>query len=272
MFSYDKYKGTVDFLKERISDFKPEMLIVLGSGLGFLSEKCQEAVSINFSDIPNFKQSTVVGHSGKLTFGIFEGKKVIMMQGRMHMYEGNSPEQSAFAIGISHLLGVKTVILTNAAGGVNTAFNAGDIMLITDQINFFDTTPLYGMNCDELGDRFPDMSQAYNKELAQIAINVAEQEQIDLKQGVYFYMHGPQYETPAEIRAIRMLGGDAVGMSTVNEVIAANHCKMKVLGLSFITNMASGVTECPLSHEEVTTNAKLGSEKFSRLVSKIVAQ
>lgn len=272
MFAINTYRESADFLKTRLGGFVPEVLLVLGSGLGYIAEQCADAVTLSFGEIPHFKKATVVGHSGTLTFGTLAGRRVMLMNGRMHMYEGNSPEQSAFAVGVAHLLGVKAMILTNASGGVSLSFSAGDIMLIQDQICFADITPLWGENCEGLGTRFPDMSAAYCERLQETARQAAQAEGISLREGVYFYMRGPQYETPAEIRAIRVLGGDAVGMSSVNETIAAAHCGMEVLGLSIITNLAAGRGNKSLSHEEVTANAKKAHERFERLLLRVIPQ
>ncbi|MGE4549532.1 MAG: purine-nucleoside phosphorylase [Intestinibacillus sp.] len=265
MFQIETYRETADFLREKTGGFAPEVLVVLGSGLGYLIEQCEQAVTVPYAEIPHFKASTVVGHAGALTFGMLAGRRVMLMQGRMHMYEGNSPEQSAFAVAVSKLLGARAVLLTNAAGGICLGFHEGDIMLIRDHINLFTATPLWGTNCEELGTRFPDMSRAYTLRLQQAARDAAAEEEIDLREGVYMYAPGPQYETPAEIRAMRVLGGDAVGMSTVNETIAAVHCGMEVLGLSLITDMAAGVKDVPITHEDVMGIAARAQERFTRL-------
>lgn len=265
MFAIETYREAAQWLREKIGAFEPEMLVVLGSGLGYLAESCEDAVTISFAEIPHFSVATVAGHTGALTFGTLAGRRVMLMQGRMHMYEGNTAEVSAFAVGVAKLLGAKTLVLTNATGGINEAFCQGDIMLITDQINLSAATPLWGKNCEELGTRFPDMSRAYSAKLQQTARDAAAAEQIALREGVYFYAPGPQYETPAEIRAMRILGGDAVGMSTVNETIAAVHCGMEVLGLSLITDMAAGMSDVTITHEDVMRAAQAAQERFTRL-------
>lgn len=270
MLPIEIYQESAEYLQKKTDGFQPEILLVLGSGLGYLAEQCHKIATIPFQEIPHFTTSTVAGHAGALTFGMLCGRRVLMMQGRMHMYEGNSPEQSAIAIGVSRLLGVKTVILTNASGGVNLDFSEGDIMLICDHINLFTATPLWGQNCQPLGDRFPDVSQVYSKRLQQATRDAANAEKILLREGVYFYMPGPQYETPAEIRAIRVLGGDAVGMSTVNETIAAAHCGMEVLGLSLITDMAAGIHNQVITHEEVMQIASKAEERFTRLILRTI--
>lgn len=271
MFPITTYQEAADFLRQKTGDFAPEMLVVLGSGLGYLAEQCAQAVTVPYADIPHFTASTVAGHAGALTFGVLAGRRVMLMQGRMHMYEGNSPEQSALAVGVARLLGARVLLLTNAAGGICLGFHEGDIMLIRDHINMFAATPLWGQNCDALGVRFPDMSRAYTPRLQQVARDAAAQEEIDLREGVYLYAPGPQYETPAEIRAMRVLGGDAVGMSTVNETIAAVHCGMEVLGLSLITDMAAGVKDAPITHEDVMAIAARAQTRFTRLALRCVA-
>lgn len=265
MFSIETYRESADFLRGKTGGFAPEALVVLGSGLGDLAQQCRQAVTVPYPEIPHFTASTVAGHTGALTFGKLAGRRVMLMQGRMHMYEGNSPEQSAFAVGVAKLLGARAMLLTNASGGINLGFHEGDIMLIRDHINLFSATPLWGKNCEELGTRFPDMSHAYTPRLQQVAREAAAREQVDLREGVYMYAPGPQYETPAEIRAMRVLGGDAVGMSTVNETIAAAHCGLEVLGLSLITDMAAGVKDVPIKHEDVMEIAARAEERFTRL-------
>ncbi|NCB29074.1 MAG: purine-nucleoside phosphorylase [Clostridia bacterium] len=271
MFPIETYRETADFLRARTHDFDPEVLLVLGSGLGYLAQQCADAVTVPYEEIPHFTRSTVAGHAGALTFGTLAGRRVLLMQGRMHMYEGNSPEQSAFAIGVAKLLGARTVLLTNASGGINLDFHEGDIMLVRDHINLFSATPLWGANCEELGTRFPDMTRAYTPRLQDIARAAAHDEGVILREGVYFYAPGPQYETPAEIRAMRVLGGDAVGMSTVNETIAAAHCGMELLCLSLITDMAAGIKQCVITHDEVMDIAARAQDIMTRLVVRVVA-
>ena len=220
--------------------------------------------------MPNFPISTVEGHEGRLVIGTLQGKTVVAMQGRFHYYEGYKMEEVTFPIRVMKLLGVKTLIVTNAAGAVNTSFKPGDLMIITDHINLSGNNPLIGKNLDLFGPRFPDMSNAYNKELRKIAKNVANSINIDIKEGVYAMMSGPTYETPAEIKMIRTLGGDAVGMSTVPEVIVANHCGMKVVGISCITNMAAGILEQPLNHEEVIETSNQVKNNFIKLMETLV--
>lgn len=260
---------SVEFIKSKLS-FEPEIGIILGSGLGDMADKVEDRVVIKYSDVPNLPLSTVHGHAGQFVYGTLEGKKVIMMQGRFHYYEGHPMSVLALPIHIMKYIGVKSLIVTNACGGVNTNFVPGDLMMITDHINFAGTNPLIGKNEEEIGPRFPDMSTAYDREYLKLAKEVGASLDIELKEGVYMMFTGPTYETPAEVRMARILGADAVGMSTVPEVIAANHCGLRILGISCITNMAAGILDQPLNHEEVIeTSAKVKS-KFASLVRGIV--
>lgn len=262
-------KESCDYLKNCI-DYIPDVAVILGSGLGSLSEEVTNKNIIKYENIPHFPKSTVVGHAGQFVCGNLCGKKVIMMQGRFHYYEGYDMKRVTFPVRVLKYLGVNTIIVTNAAGGVNTNFKPGDLMIIEDHINLSGNNPLIGENIDEMGPRFPDMSCAYNKELVKIAKGVAKEEKINVVSGVYCMMSGPTYETPAEVKMVRTLGGDAVGMSTVPEVIVANHQGMKVLGISCITNMASGILDQPLNHEEVIETSNKVKDKFIRLVKGII--
>lgn len=264
-----KVKESVDYIKDKIK-YDPEIAIILGSGLGELADEIKNKVIIKYSDIPNMPKSTVKGHKGQFVFGELFNKKVVAMQGRFHYYEGNKMEVLALPIYILKYIGVKNIIVTNAAGGVNTKLTPGDFMIINDHINFAFDNPLIGKNDEKLGTRFPDMSQPYNRELINICKNTAKKIGLKVKEGTYFMMSGPSYETPAEVRMIRELGGDAVGMSTVPEVIAANHCGLKVLGISCITNMASGVLDKPLTHSEVIETSERVKSNFSKLIKEIV--
>lgn len=262
---------TVNFIKEKTNNFIPEIGIILGSGLGELADEyCDYAIS--YTDIPHFVKSTVEGHKGRLVFADICGKKVVMMQGRNHFYEGHSMEEITFPIKVMKLLGVKTLILTNAAGAVNESFRPSDLMIITDHINFMGSNPLIGKNDNSMGERFPDMSEVYKKDLIEIAEKCAKDIGIDVKKGVYWANSGPSYETPAEINMIRMLGGDAVGMSTVPEAIVANYCGLNVLGISCITNTASSTNGSKLSHEEVIESASNAKIKFKSLILKILKE
>lgn len=253
-----------------ITDLVPELGIILGSGLGELSEDLEQKIIIKYSDVPNIPKATVKGHAGQFVIGELAGKKVVMMQGRFHYYEGNSMEALSLPVYIMKYLGVKNLIVTNAAGGVNTEFIPGDLMLIKDHINFAFNNPLIGKNEEEIGTRFPDMSCAYDKTLINIAREVSHNLSLEVKEGVYLMMTGPSYETPAEIKMIRILGGDAVGMSTVPEVIAASHCNLRVLGISCITNMAAGILSKPLNHEEVVETSSKVKDKFKNFIVNIV--
>ncbi len=268
---FDDYKKSADYVLEKI-DFKPEIAIILGSCLGNLADEIENPIVIDYKEIPNFLETTVSSHAGKLIIGQLSGKNVVCMSGRFHYYEGYDFEQLTIPIRVMHLMGVKTVILTNAAGAVNKDFVAGDIMIINDHIKLNGASPVRGKNIEEFGPRFFDMSYTYNREYIELAKKVSKESNIELKEGVYFYMPGPQFETPAEIRAIRILGGDAVGMSTVTEVIVAAHCGMKVLGLSLMSNMAAGVLDQPLTTEEVDETAENSAEKFKVLLKNILKQ
>lgn len=260
---------TSEYIKSKIGTV-PTLGLMLGSGLGDIAEEIENPVNLSYKDIPNFPISTVKGHKGIMVIGTLCGKKVLCMQGRFHFYEGNSMQKIAYPIRVMKKLGIEKLILTNAAGGVNENFKPADLMLITDHINFMGNNPLIGENIDEIGPRFPDMSECYDKKLRDIALKSAEDKKIDLKQGVYMALTGPSYETPAEIRMARVMGADAVGMSTVPEAIAANHCGIKVLGLSCITNMAAGINKTPLSHIEVIETTKKAKTNFETLVKDII--
>jgi purine-nucleoside phosphorylase len=266
----DKYRIAADYISGRI-DGIPQTAIILGSGLGPLADSLEQPIEIDYSDIPGFPETTVTGHAGKLICGILGGKRILAMKGRFHYYEGYDISQVVFHIRVFRLLGISSLIVTNAAGGVNTSFRPGDLMLITDHISFFAPSPLRGRNLDEFGTRFPDMCDVYDKGLIENAEKIGNSIGIDLKKGVYAFAQGPMFETPAEIRALRMFGADAVGMSTVPEVITARHCGMKVLGISCITNMAAGILDQRLDHMEVVETAKKVEKTFIRLITDIIA-
>lgn len=267
----EKIGQAVRMIQDR-SPVRPRIGLILGSGLGILAEEIEEAVTLPYEEIPHFPVSTVEGHAGRLALGRLEGKAVVAMQGRFHLYEGYPLEAVTFPIRVMKQLGVEIAVITNAAGGINESFRPGDLMLIRDHINFMFRNPLVGPNDPELGDRFPDMSEAYDADLRRMTRRVAEELGIDLKEGVYVAMLGPSYETPAEIRMLRTVGGDAVGMSTVPEVIVARHAGIRVLGLSCISNMAAGILPQPLSHEEVMETAERVKETFLRLVKGILRE
>jgi len=263
-------QNAAEYIKSKISEQNlPEIGIILGSGLGELGEEIN-GIKIPYAEIPGFKSSGVQGHAGQLVIGKLGSKSVVAMQGRLHYYEGNSLQDVVFPVRVMKLLGIKTLIVTNAAGGVNTAFSAGDLMIISDHINFMGNSPLIGKNFEELGARFVDMSYAYDKNMISIAENTAKELGIKTQKGVYTAVSGPAYETPAEVRMLRTLGTDAVGMSTVPEVIAANHAGLRVLGISCITNMASGVLDKPLNHNEVIETAEKVKKDFKNLIKTII--
>ena len=256
------------YIKEALG--QADIAVVLGSGLGDYVEALTDARMIPYSEIPGFPMSTVAGHAGELWAGMLHGKRVLMMRGRFHSYEGHPLNDVVLPIRAMARMGVQDVILTNAAGAVNVGFAPGDLMLITDFINFSGKNPLTGPNVDELGPRFPDMSRAYDKRLRAIAAEAALERGITLREGVYAWFNGPTYETPAEIRMARVLGADAVGMSTVPETIAAVHAGMRVLGVSCLTNMAAGILDAPLSHQEVMETGERVRGTFRELLDGVI--
>ena len=249
-----------------VTDFTPEIGIVLGSGLGDFARLVDRKAEVSYASLPGFPVSTVAGHAGKLIFGYVRSVPVVVMQGRVHYYEGYSMNEVVAPIRLMGLLGARKLLLTNAAGGVNTSFTPGDLMLITDHISAFVPSPLRGENPQELGPRFPDMSRVYDEEMGRAVLEAGEKLGESLQQGVYLQWQGPNYETPAEIRMFRTLGADAVGMSTVCEAIAARHMGLRVCAVSCITNMACGILPQPLSHEEVQQTADRVKDKFQALV------
>ncbi|MCL2677475.1 MAG: purine-nucleoside phosphorylase [Clostridiales bacterium] len=250
----------------------PQTAVILGSGLGPLAAQLNGPLAVDYREIPGFVASTAAGHSGRLVHGALEGQPVLVMQGRFHCYEGYDVLKTVFPVRVFAALGVKNLLVSNAAGGINPGLGDGALMLITDHIALFADSPLKGANLDELGPRFPDMTRAYDRDFQQIARQAALELEIRLFEGVYAYAKGPQYETPAEVRALAALGADAVGMSTVAEVTAARHCGMKVIGLSCITNMAAGIIDKTLNHEEVLEVSWRVSSDFCRLVTQIVKE
>lgn len=266
---FEKLKETADYIRQKIHK-TPHIAIVLGSGLGNLANYMSNTVEISYEEIPNFPKTTVIGHDGRLIFGELGGRDIVAMKGRFHYYEGWNMQEVVLPIRIFKLLGIDNLFLTNAAGGINTQFKPGDLMLIKDHIGFFAENPLRGANIDELGPRFPDMSQIYDRELMEMAAECALSLRIDVRRGIYAYTKGPSFETPSEIRALRYFGADAVGMSTVPEAITARHMGMNVLGISCITNMAAGVLDQTLNHEEVLEIGKKAEGKFAALATEIV--
>jgi purine-nucleoside phosphorylase len=250
----------------------PEVAIILGSGLGALAEAVRADAIVPYTEIPHFRRPGVEGHAGRLVIGTLEDRAVAVMQGRTHFYEGHPMADVVFPVRVMHALGASALIVTNAAGGLNRHFAAGDLMLIADHINFMGTNPLIGPNEDELGPRFPDMSAPYDPALIALAETVAVELGIPLRKGVYIGVTGPSYETPAELRMMARWGADAVGMSTVHEVITARHLGMRVLGLSAITDMATGEAQGKVTHEDVIATARRIEPRFVRLVQRIVAR
>lgn len=265
----NQHDEIIAYLESKVN-FKAEIGIILGSGLGILAAELSNPIAIPYKEIPHFPVSTVMGHEGQFVFGYLGGKPVVCMQGRFHFYEGYELKDVTLPVSVMKRLGVSTLLVTNAAGGVNEKFAPGDLMLIEDHINLSGVNPLRGKNDDEAGPRFPDMSEAYNGELREMALSAARELDIDMKKGVYAGLSGPSFETPAEIRYLRIIGADAVGMSTVPEVIVANHAGIRVLGISCITNMAAGILKTKLNHQEVMDTANVVREKFVSLIKGIV--
>ena len=266
---YARAQRAAEFLRGRVND-PPSVAIVLGSGLGDFADSLQDAVTVPYADIPHWPASAVVGHAGKLVVGSVAGKRVAALSGRAHFYEGHSMAVATFATRVMRLIDVRTLVLTNAAGGINLSFKPGTLMVIDDHINLMGTNPLVGGNDDRFGPRFPDMTEAYSKRLRQLADEAARSRHVAVAHGVYVAVHGPSYETPAEIRYLRTIGADAVGMSTVPEAIVANHMGMEVLGISCITNPAAGVLPQPLVHDEVMAVARRVRGEFSALLEAII--
>ncbi len=271
-YTFQQYQESAAALAERLGDFKPEILLILGSGLGDLGDEVERPVIVPYTEVPHMKRSTVPDHRGQLVFGTLAGRRVAVMQGRLHTYEGWSFADVSYPVRVLRLLGAETLLVTNAAGAVNTAFSAGDLMLITDHIKLFGVSPLCGPNLEEFGPRFPDVSHVYTPALQEAARRAARSLDIPLREGVYMYFPGPQFETPAEVRMARILGADAVGMSTVPETIVAAHCGMQVLGFTLCTNMAAGVLDQPLSGEEVLEAAREAKPRFTALVKACLEQ
>ena len=265
-YTFAQYQESADYLRGQIGTFTPKVAMILGSGLGYLGDEVEAPIRVPYGQIPHFKTSTAPGHKGQLVFGRLDGQNVAVMQGRLHPYEGYSLEEVTFAVRVLRLLGADTLIVTNAAGCVNLDWEPGDLMVIDDQIKMAMDSPLRGPNLSQFGPRFPDCSYLYTPALRQIAHEVAEEQDITLRHGVYMFWTGPHYESPAEVRAARILGADAVGMSTAPEVLVAAHCGMQVLGVSLLSNMAAGILDQPLSEEEVLIAAEAGKEKLSALI------
>lgn len=266
-----KIEQAANFIKSK-TNATPTVGVILGSGLGDFVNKIENQIVIPYSEIPNFKKVTVKGHSGNLILGTVKGVNIVALQGRFHFYEGNSLDEVVFPIRVMAKLGINTLLLSNASGGINLNFNAGDLMLINDHINFTGVNPLIGPNDDDIGPRFPDMTFAYCPEVNALFEQSAKELNINLKSGVYIGVSGPTYETPAEIRAFRILGADACGMSTVPETIVANHIGLRVAGVACITNMAAGVKNEKLSHDHIKDEAGKAMENFTNLFEKTISK
>lgn len=267
--NYEKLMKCFQCVQQKIT-FKPEIALILGSGLGDYADTMEVVETLDYHDIEGFPVSTVPGHKGRFVFGYAGGVPIVAMQGRVHFYEGYKPQDVVLPIRLMKLMGAKVLFLTNAAGGINRSFNAGDFMLITDQISMSVPSPLIGENIDELGVRFPDMSEVYSRRLRKIIENSAVTAGVPLRRGVYIQTTGPQYETPAEIRAYERLGADAVGMSTAIEAIAARHAGMEICGISCISNLAAGISVNPLTHAEVQETADRVAPLFKKLVTQAI--
>lgn len=262
----DRIKKATDYIKSK-TDRSPATGAVLGSGLGIYVEKLEDKIIIPYSEIPGFHQTTVTGHAGQLVFGKTDGVDILVMQGRYHVYEGHDLNDVVFPIRVMASLGIKNLILTNASGGINAEYNPGDLVIIEDQINMTGKNPLIGKNISDLGPRFPDMTEVFNKELISHIKAAYTSLEINIQTGTYMGVLGPSYETPAEIKMLRTLGGDLVGMSTVHEAIAANHMGLKVAGISCVTNMAAGMRDEKLSHDDVKKVAKIAMNNFANLLN-----
>ncbi len=271
MISYQDMLEAKEYIELRIKN-KPKIGVILGSGLGNLANQMKNLIEIPFSDIPHFKQPKALGHSGILALGELNGVYVAALKGRYHYYEGHTLSELTLPVRVLRLLGAEILIVTNSCGAVNTSFKPGELMIIRDHLNLTGNNPLIGDNIDELGPRFPDASEIYTKRLRDIAHDKAKELDLKLNEGVYAWWTGPSYETPAEIKMIRTLGADAVGMSTVPESLVASHMGMEVLGISCLTNMASGILDQKLSHQEVLDVASKANESFSKLITKIIKE
>lgn len=267
---YEKLTACYETIKDKIP-FKPKVALILGSGLGDYADQLKIEGTIDYKDINGFPVSTVAGHKGRFVFAHVNGVPVVTMQGRVHYYEGYAITDVVLPLRLMHMMGAEILFMTNAAGGVNTSFKPGDLMLITDHIASFVPSPLIGENIESLGTRFPDMSEVYTKTLRDIIRKAAEKNGITLKEGVYLQFTGPAYETPSEVKMARLLGADAVGMSTACEAVAARHMGMKICGISCITNMACGILDQPLNHEEVKETAAKVAKEFKEIVTEAVS-
>lgn len=270
MTEYEKLESCLRCVRAK-TDFVPKVALILGSGLGDFGERIKAVATVDYSEIDGFPMSTAPGHKGRFIFGYIEKTPVVVMQGRVHMYEGYCAQEVVLPVRLMGLMGAKAVFLTNAAGGANSGFSAGDLMLITDQISCFVPSPLIGENVKELGTRFPDMTKIYDEELSSVIRRAASESFILLREGTYLQLRGPQFETPAEVRACALLGADAIGMSTAVEAIAAQHMGLRVCGVSCITNLAAGMALHPLTQEEVMEAGRHVAEQFSVLVERSIS-
>lgn len=268
---YNNVRETVEYIFSR-TDHRPEIALILGSGLGDLADELEYIDAIDYKDIPHFNASKIEGHKNRLVFGNICGKNVVVMQGRMHYYEGMSQQEITYPIKVFKELGVDKLLVTNAAGACNKSYEAGDLMIIKDHINFSGSNPLIGSNDDRLGPRFPDMSDAYDKSGVLLLHDCAETLSINVREGVYMFFSGPSYETPAEVKMASILGADAVGMSTVPEVIVARYLNIRVFGISCITNMGAGIQDSPLNHSEVIETTKIVKKNFSDLIKMFITK
>lgn len=266
---YERAEHTARTIRARWKE-EARIALVLGSGLGAFADDLQERIIVPYTEIPGFARSTVAGHAGRLVLGKIEDVPIVAMQGRFHYYEGYAFDEVIFPIRVFNLMGVKALILTNAAGGINVAFDQGALMVISDHLNLIGENPLRGANDERFGPRFPDMSEVYARDFQEIAVDEARAIGLELRRGIYAALSGPSYETPAEVRMLRTLGADAVGMSTVPEAIIARHMGIKVLGLSCITNLAAGVHDEPINHDEVMETGERVRETFKELLRRII--
>lgn len=273
---FENYQRATNYIKSKMGTISPKLAIVLGSGLGVLADEFENLITIKYKDIPDFPVSTVSGHAGELLIGTISGVPVIAMNGRFHYYEGYELDEVTFPIRVFHLLGINDLLLTNASGGINLDFQTGDFMVINDQLSFFAESALRGKNLEEFGTRFPSMSQMYDIDFSKKLFDIINKYTNRAQTGVYAYMKGPSFETPAEIKALRILGADAVGMSTVPEAIVAKHCGMRIVGVSCITNMAAGISSSPsietseLSHEDVQKTTDKVKYVFKNIIKEYI--
>jgi len=269
MYTHENCREAADYIKSQIN-FTPEALIILGSGLGQVADELENGTVIPYNEIPHFKASTAPSHAGKLVAGRLAGRDVLCMKGRLHIYEGYTPAEVSFPVRAASILGANRLILTCACGGINTSYNVGDLVMLTDYINLTHTGPLVGMDIAGFDARFVDMCHAFDRDYIALAKAKAHKLGTPLSEGVYFYMPGPQFETPAEIKAARVLGGDLVGMSVVHEVIMARRVNMRVAGFGLVTNMAAGILDVPLTEEEIFTEGDKARDRFAGLLKQFV--